>query len=188
MDEPLLVILTGPPGAGKSTAGRSIADRFARSACLESDWFWTAIVHGFVRQWKPEADPQNQAVIRAFVAAATRLVGGGYTTVVEGIVGPWHLAVVRDELRQAGARAHYVVLRPDLDTCLSRATDRAGVERIPGHPPLTEEGPIRLMWERFADLGEYEPHVVDTTHLSVRSTTDAVVEGIEDRSAAFLLT
>ncbi len=187
MDEPFLVFLTGPPGAGKSTVGQSIADRFGPSACIESDWFWTTIVHGFVPQWQPEADPQNRAVIRAVVAAATRLVGGGYSTVVEGIVGPWHLDLVRHELHAAGIPARYIVLRPSAATCLTRAAGRAGSERIPGHPPLTEEGPIRLMWERFADLDAYESHVVDTTHLSVRETTDAIVARLEDRRGEFLL-
>jgi predicted kinase len=183
MDEPTLVILTGPPGAGKSTVARSVADRLGRSACIESDWFWTTVVHDLIPQWTPEADTQNRTVIRSFVAAATRMVGGGYTTVLDGIVGPWHLDGVRDELRAAGVSAHYIVLRPDLDTCLHRATDRAGEERVPGHPPLTEHGPIRLMWERFTDLGGFEAHVIDTTHLSVGTTAHVVVERLDSGAA-----
>jgi predicted kinase len=187
MDEPFLVILSGPPGAGKSTVGRSVADRFNRSACLESDWFWTTIVNGFVLPWEKEADDQNRAVLAAVVAAATRLVRGGYTTVVEGVVGPWHFDLVRDELHAVDIPTHYLALRPDLSSCLARAKARAGTERIAGHPPLTEEGAIRLMWDRFADLGVYEPHVIDSTGLSVRATTDVVLDRLESGDAVLSL-
>ncbi len=187
MDEPFLVILTGPPGAGKSTVGRLVADRFTRSACLESDWFWTTIVNGFVPQWETDADPQNRAVVAAVMAAATRLVLGGFTTVVEGVVGPWHVDLVRKELRAVNIPTHYLVLRPDLSNCLSRARGRVGAERNPGHPPLTEDGPVRFMWERFADLGPYESHVVDTSGLTVRATIDAVLARLEGGDAVFPL-
>ena len=187
MDEPFLLVLTGPPGAGKTTVGRSIAHRFSRSVCIESDWFWSTICNGFVLQWKVEADPQNRAVIRSFVAAGARMAAGGYSTVVEGIVGPWYLDLVREELRQADVAAHYIVLRPALDICLQRATGRGGRTRVPGHPPLTDEEPIRLLWELFADLGEYEGNAVDSTDMSESQTADLVIELLDRRGPELLL-
>jgi hypothetical protein len=187
MDEPFLLILTGPPGAGKTTVGRSVAARFGRSVCIESDWFWSTICNGFVLQWKAEADPQNRAVIRSFVAASARMVAGGYSTVVEGIVGPWYLDLVREELRSVDLSAHYVVLRPALATCLERATGRSGPARVPGHPPLTDEEPIRLLWHLFADLGEYEGHAVDSTDMSEFQTADRVIDLLERRGPELVL-
>ena len=42
----MLLILTGPPGAGKTTVGAIIASESPLSACIHSDWFWTTIVNG----------------------------------------------------------------------------------------------------------------------------------------------
>ena len=188
VDQPFLLILTGPPGAGKSTIGGLIAREFDRSVCIESDWHWTTIVNGFVVQWKTEADAQNQAVIRSFMASASRMVQGGYTTVVEGIVGPWSLDLVREELQEAQFLTYYVVLRPELAACLARARGRTGDERVPGHPPLTDDEPIRLLWSLFADLGELEHHVVDNTDLAAAQASEMIVGILERRGPEFLIT
>jgi hypothetical protein len=187
MDEPFLLVLTGPPGAGKTTVARGVAARFGRSVCIESDWFWSTICNGFIVQWKAEADPQNRAVIRSFVAAGVRMVSGGYCTVVEGIVGPWYLDLVREELQSFDIDAYYVVLRPTLATCIERATGRGGLARVPGHPPLTDEEPIRLLWHLFADLGEYESHTIDSTEMSETETADRIVELLDRRGPELLL-
>jgi len=75
----------------------------------------------------------------------------------------------------------YVVLRPDLETCLARATGRAGeAPRVEGNPPLTDEGPVRHLWEQFADLGDLEHHAIDTTALDPAATAAAVLDAVRD--------
>jgi len=169
-----VLLVTGPPAAGKSTVARLVADRFGTAACVETDWFWTTIVRGHVLPWLPEADAQNRTVLRTCAAAAAELALGGYTVVMNGIIGPWFLGLVTDELWRVEADVHYVVLRPALAVTTARAAARAGEERVPGHPALTDEGPVRFMWERFRDLGPYERHVVDNGAEDPQRTADVV--------------
>lgn len=174
-----MLIITGPPGAGKSTVAASVAQHSATAVRVEADWFWTTIVGRFIDPWLPEADAQNRTVLRSAFYAARAFEDGGYDTVVEGIVGPWMLDVVADTLRDSSP-VDYVVLRPSLTSCLSRAARRPAVERVPGHPPLDRSGPIRHMWARFSDLGRLESHAVDTSTMSEDETVRAVLEARHD--------
>jgi len=154
-----VLLLTGPPGSGKSTVGPLVAGRFDHAATLEADWFFTTITGGFIKPWLPAADAQNHTLLRACASAAAALSLGGYTVVVEGVLGPWNLHVLLDELARAHADVHYVVLRPSVEVILARAAARDA--RTPGVSPLREAGPLRQLWEQFQDLGPYESHVID---------------------------
>ena len=101
------------------------------------------------------------------------MANAGYTVVLDGIVGPWHFEPLREELVHCTAPVNYAVLRPDSDTCLVRARGR--VLESPQHrDALTEEGPIRHMWDRFHDLGPMEQFVIDNSVNDPRATATLV--------------
>lgn len=119
-----LLVVTGPPGAGKSTVAEELADRFDPSALVAGDAFFAFVRRGLVPPWLPEAHDQNDTVLAAAGAAAGRLANGAPTVVYDGVVGPWFLPAF---LAATGLPAlHYVVLLPSQEVCLDRVAKRIG--------------------------------------------------------------
>lgn len=104
-----VIVLSGPPGAGKSTVAEQLADLLDPSALVRGDDFFAFLKTGAIRPWLPHAHIQNTAVVEAAAAATGRLAG--YCNVVyDGVVGPWFL----DTFQSAAQLKHlnYVVLLP----------------------------------------------------------------------------
>jgi chloramphenicol 3-O-phosphotransferase len=165
-----ILIVTGPPGAGKSTMARALVDQFDRAALLQGDWYFDRVVRGWIEPWKPASHQQNAVVTRAMAASAREYAIGGYAVVLEGIIGPWFLdtfvPVVSD------VQVHYVVIRPSAQTAMDRAVAREA-------PALVDPEPIEKMYREFERLGAHEHHVVDTSGHSVDETVAQVLSRLE---------
>ncbi|MFC6015196.1 AAA family ATPase [Plantactinospora solaniradicis] len=162
-----MLLLAGPPGAGKSTVAELLASSAEGPAVhLHTDSFHVWIRSGFVLPYLPEAARQNETVTEVMIAAALAYERGGYDVVLDGILGPWML----DGFRLACADVSYAVLRPSLDVALARAAAREGRQ-------LTAVEPITGLYTAFADLGPLERHVVDSTEQTVEQTAAAVATG-----------
>ncbi|MUN38975.1 AAA family ATPase [Actinomadura litoris] len=176
-----VIIVTGPPGAGKSTLAARVARSRPKAVHLHTDDFWHYIVSGGIAPYEPESRTQNETVMDVIAGAAFRYAGGDFATIVDGVVGPWMLDHFHERARRSPpVPVHYVVLRPRRDVALARAQARTA----PG--ALVDRHPILTMWDQFADLGELESHVLDTSADDITETERRVREAIA--SGAFQLT
>lgn len=173
-----LIVLSGPPGSGKTTVAALLAQEFARSSHVQGDHFYRYIVGDWKDPSTPESNEQNQIVVDISTRAACGYAQAGYTTVLDGVYGPWFLERVSAVTNDCGlvpSDVHYVVLRADLDTSLDRAIGRSD-------SPAPEQV-VRKVHGDFDQLGQFESHVVDTTRSTPAQVTAEVLRRVEAASS-----
>ena len=165
-----LLVITGPPGAGKSTVAELVAGSFERCALVQGDVFFRFVVQGYIDPWLPESHEQNTVVTQVSSSAAGRYARGGFMTVFDGMVGPWFLPTFLEYTEVPSI--HYAVLLPSVDVCVARVLGRKG-------HGFRDEAATRQMHASFADADVDPRHVVDDAPAVPRDVSAEVIRRFE---------
>jgi predicted kinase len=171
--EPLVILVVGVPGAGKSTVARSLAERLPRSACIEGDLVQHHLtVNGLVGPGDlPAEESHRQLELRwdNCAALARNFYRAGFTVVVEHAVSrrSW---VDRFVSQLGELPVSLVVLAPTWEVALERDRTRAEKQVASAFGHMDAE-----LRRELAGLGWW----LDTSALTVAESVDRVfAEGI----------
>lgn len=118
-----VLVLTGPPAAGKTTVARAVADRVARSAVVDVDAVRAMVRRGHVATWYPgEGTAQHRLGVRNACLLARSFVEAGFKVVVADVLTAATLPDYHAGL--AGLTVRVVRLLPTLEVAQRRNRDR----------------------------------------------------------------
>ena len=172
MPDSPIILVSGPPGAGKSTVARLlVASSTGPVAYIEGDTFWHFIAKSRPSVNKGEARKENACiVIGAMVASAVRYASGGYPTVLDFTIGPWVLASILPKMKETPL--DYVVLCPSLAVCAERSAGR--VEgAMPDYSPYNE------LHAAFGKLGSFEQYAIRNDTADAAELARQIGAGLE---------
>ena len=168
-----LLIVTGPPGAGKSTVAALLAASVSPSVLVEGDRFHGFLAAGVIPPWLPESNAQNTIVVEA-TALATGRFARDYFTIFDGVIGTWFLPTFLAAMAlDTDVRVDYVVLMPTVEQCVEHVRTRIGHN-------FSDVDATRKMHHEFASAP------VDARHVIVpgEGAASDVVAEIEARFSA----
>lgn len=181
-----VILLSGPPGAGKSAVAQAICERFDRMLHIEVDELRHWVKAGYRHPWAGDRQAEEQRLLatRNACAIAREAINLRYAAVIDDVIPPAEALRYRSTLEGVPCYVHMVTLLPDLETSLARDRGRA--------PNIAEGIPerVRALHQELthaASAGLLPGYVLDSTHDSNAAlTADRVLDAVA-RGDALLL-
>ena len=159
---PILYIITGSAGVGKSTISKELAMSSNKSVLIEGDNIYHQVVRAYVPAWKD--GNHLQTFWKVCMEIIKIYLDDGYDVIFNYIVTPKNIDFIKDNIQNYTIK--FVVLLTDEATLLSRDKER------PENCQMKERC-ITLL-NSFKSRNYNAQNILNTTNLSISHTLEII--------------
>lgn len=161
---PMIYVITGPAGVGKSTVSKVIAESKSKSALIEGDDIYSQVVGSYVSAWK-EGNHLEVFWKISLDTMETYLVNG-YDVIFNYIIPPSSYNRIKERFKEYEVK--FVVLTVDEEKILKRDQERP-LDCQMGDRCIT-------LLNNFKKHDYGKDYFLDSTNLSVEDTVKMIEE------------
>ncbi|MCY4616055.1 MAG: AAA family ATPase [Chloroflexi bacterium] len=151
-----VLLVNGPPGAGKTSLTFAIAERYDRMLRIAVHTLRQWVCAGYRHPWAGDAqwDEQRLLATRNAAAVTRETIAARYAVVIDDVAFADDLAAYRDALEGVDALVQVVTLLPDVETTLARDA---------GHNDAARVREVHARFAEEAEVGALPGAVLDTS-------------------------
>lgn len=160
-----VIILTGPPGAGKNTIAQIIAKRRNQCAVIDVDLVRWMILQPHKAPWEGnEGKKQQMLGARNACLLAHNFFKEAYEVIILDVLTTDTVKLYKKQLQKN--KVKIILLFPTYEEIIRRNIFR---------PPRLKENEVKMLYDQQKEFTEYD-EIVDNTNLSPEETAQKVIQ------------
>ena len=165
-----VVIITGPPGAGKSAISIKLAERVSRGVAIHSDIIRTMVKAGYTLPWleTQEAKDQRKLATKNICDIAKNSIDLGFDVFIDDVLPNSNL--IKDYKKNLGKDIKFFLLLPSEETLAKRLKDRGEVKN-----DIIFVRAKKLHEVFFAIKDKIDWTIIDNTSLTIEETENIIL-------------